>query len=206
MRNHLIPLLTLLLLTPPALHAQTTIADHFAAAPANIFPLLPPSTRLDMIDYAKAALPTPSTNTLDGKTSITTLTPDNLTIRLTDNSTAQLTLLPGPTPTLLLITTHATPALDSSIRLYTTDWQPLPTPKYITLPTLKDWATPRADLPSITLQIPFMLASYTYDPLTQNLTLTNNLDKFLDPDIYATLRPQLHPTLTYHWNGRRFAK
>ena len=53
---------------------------------------------------------------------------------------------------------------------------------------------------------PFMLSSYFYDPATRTLTLTNNLGKFMDPDLYETISPSLLPTLTYTWSGKKFSR
>ena len=56
----------------------------------------------------------------------------------------------------------------------------------------------------VTMQVPFMLASYRIDPSTSTLTLTNNLDKLLDKALYDDISSDLMPSLTYEWTGKAF--
>ena len=42
------------------------------------------------------------------------------------------------------------------------------------------------------------------DPATSELTLTNNLARFLDKDVYSMIESYLRPSLTYSWNGKKF--
>ena len=51
---------------------------------------------------------------------------------------------------------------------------------------------------------PFMLASASVDDAGTTLTLTNNLSSFLDPEVYSSISSSLLPTLTYHWDGKKF--
>lgn len=183
-------------------------ADLFASAPASVFPLLDRDARLDMIDYAANNLTTPTNNALDGRSYITAMTPESVTIKLSDSSTAQLVVLPGKgdEAVVALISTVAAPGLDSSISFYTPEWTRLPSADYFTKPEWRDWLTPGGDLQTVTSMTPFMLASYAYDPASSTLTLTNNLSKFLDEDIYEIISPSLAPSLVYAWNGKKFSK
>lgn len=184
-----------------------TAAEALASAPQNVFPLLDRNTRLDMIDYFNSGMSTPSANSLQGQSVITALSPDALSVRMTDSSTAQLVVLSaGRDSIVALITTVAAPGLDSNIKFYDSKWTPLPATPYFTKPDWKDWmvGSDKADREMVTTQVPFMLASYAIDPASKVLTITNNLDRFLDKDIYAMLSPYLHPALTYRWDGGRF--
>jgi hypothetical protein len=51
-----------------------------------------------------------------------------------------------------------------------------------------------------------MLVSYTYNPETSTLTLTNNLAEFLSPDVYSMVSDALLPTMTYRWNGKKMER
>ena len=187
--------------------AQLTAAGAFTAAPADLFPLLYKNTRLDMVDYYNSGLATPSANRLQGRSTITSLTPATLTVKITDASSAQIALLPAGNDTIIaVVNTVATPGLDSTLKLYTTTWQQLPTAKHFTAPTWNEWITPGHDASEVTAYAPFMLASYFIDPDKNTLTITNNLATFLDEDTYKTLAAALNPTLTYTWNGKRFTR
>ena len=200
-------LTAILLLTTIAATAQKTAADAYTDAPSGIFPLLDKNTRLDMVDYYNSGLATPSANRLQGRSAITSLSPASLTVKITDSSSAQIALLPAGRDTIIaLISTVATPGLDSTIRFYDSNWTPLTPGQYFTAPGWNDWITHGHDITEVTTYAPFMLASYFIDTEAGTLTATNNLATFLDEDTYKTLTPALNPTITYKWNGKRFTK
>lgn len=187
--------------------AQTSAADLFTSAPQNVFPLLDQNTRLDMVDYYKNGMSTPSQNSLDGRSLITEMTPASLTVKMTDSSAMQIMELKGSKGTVVaLISTVATPGLDSNIKFFDSDWKPLPTEIYFVKPGWKEWLTDsgRQNQDEVTMQVPFMLASYRIDPESGTLTLTNNLSHFLDKALYDDLSTYLRPQLVYLWNGKNY--
>lgn len=201
-------LATLLLL--PALWstaAAITPEDAFTSAPAEVFPLLDRNSRLDMIDYYRSGLATPSANRLDGHSRVTDITPGSLSAQLSEVSTATLVLLPQRSDTILaLVTTMNVPAPDSSIAFYTKDWKPLPAGDYFKAPTLADWTAKGHRASEIEQTVPFMLSQMALDPSTGTLTLTNTLSSFLSPEVYETVSPALFPSLTYRWTGTKFTR
>lgn len=187
--------------------AQTSAADLFTSAPQNVFPLLDQNTRFDMVDYYKNGMSTPSQNSLDGRSLITEMTPASLTVKMTDSSAMQIVELKGPKGSVVaLISTVATPGLDSNIKFFDSDWRPLPTESYFVKPGWKEWLTDsgRQNQDEVTMQVPFMLASYRIDPESGTLTLTNNLSHFLDKALYDDLSSYLRPQLVYLWNGKNY--
>ena len=200
-------LTALFLLATLTVTAQKTAADAFTTAPTGIFHLRGPDTRHGLGDADDSGLATPSANRLQGRSAITSLTPATITVKITDSSSAQIALLPAGRDTIFaVISTVATPGLDSTIKFYDSNWAPLPTDRHFTAPGWNDWMTPGHDITEITAHTPFMLASYFIDTDAGTLTATNNLATFLDEDTYKTLSPALRPTLTYKWNGKRFTK
>lgn len=185
--------------------AQLTPEGAFTSAPASVFPLIDKNTRLDMVDYYKSGLSTPSSNRLDGHSVITALTPTSLSAQLSDASTAQLVLLKAGNDTIIaLVNTVATPGLDSTLKFYSSDWKPLPVANYFKAPTWDDWVASGHSTAEVTAYTPFMLASYEIEPESGVLKASNNLSTFLDPDIYTLISTALRPSLTYTWNGKRF--
>lgn len=204
MKQLLLSVITLLLSGLTAT-AQLTAAEAFTSAPADIFPLLDKNTRLDMVDYYNSGLSTPSANRLQGRSAITSLTPATLTVKITDSSSAQIALLPIGNDTIYaVVSTVATPGLDSTLKFYDKTWRQLPADKYFSRPEWKDWVSPGHDVSEVTAYTPFMLASYFIEPETGTLTATNNLSTFLDEDTYKDLLPALNTSLIYLWNGKRF--
>ncbi|MDE6370461.1 MAG: DUF3256 family protein [Duncaniella sp.] len=187
--------------------AQLTPAGAFASAPSSVIPLLDRNTRLDMIDYFTHSIPTASANRLDGQSIITEMTPTSVTVKLTESSSMQIALLPVKSDTILaVINTVATPGLDSGLSFYTRSWEPLPVVKYFIAPTWSDWVVKGHNINAVTESAPFMLTSYYINPADNILTVTNNLSFFLDKDTYERIAPDLYPTLSYRWDGKKFVK
>lgn len=190
------------------LFAQLTAGQAFTSAPGSVFPLLDSNTRLDMVDYYNSGLSTSSTNSLSGQSVITSMSDKELSAKMTDASTMQVIILDnGSEPVIGLISTVATPGLDSKISFFDSKWNPLPADRFFSVPSLKLWLSDEGkdNEAEVTMQVPFMLASYVFDPATGTLTATNNLSTFLDSDIYSIIGPYLRDKLVYTWNGKKFA-
>lgn len=189
------------------IEAQITATEAFTSAPRKVMPMLDQTTRLDMVDYFNNGMSTSSTNLLNGRSRITALSDNQLTVELSDASTCDMIVLQGEgNQFIAVITTVATPAPDSRMSVYSSDWKRDITASVFTKPTLTDWLTPegkknRAEVESL---VPFLLISYTYNPETATLTLTNNVKEFLGNELYDTIATYIRPSLTYQFNGKRF--
>ncbi len=188
-----------------ATSAQLTASKAFTSAPSDVFPLLDTNTRMDMVDYYNSGLATPSANRMDGRSSVTDLSPASLTVKISESSSAQVAILAAGSDTVIaVVSTVAAPGLDSTLKFYDREWKPLQASRYFTAPAWKEWVTQGHDAAEVTAYAPFMLASYYIDPAKGTLTVTNNLSTFLDEDVYEMVAPALHPSLVYRWNGKRF--
>ncbi len=197
------------MISPLSLPAQLTASEAFSKAPRKVMPLLDENARLDMIDYFNSNMSNATENSYGGKSRITELSPKQLSARLTDASTCQVSILPGASGELIaLITTVATPTPDSRMSVYSSDWTRDVTAATFTKPTLADWLTAEGKKNSdvVEMTVPFLLIGYSYDPDTSILTLTNNSDKFLGQDIYATVSSYVLPQIQYKFNGKRFER
>lgn len=194
-------------LTTVVAQSSMTAADFFTSAPQSVFPLLDRNTRLDMVDYFNSGMTTPSQNKLDGRSVITEMTPESVTVKMTDASAIQLVALKGEKGTIIaLINTVATPALDSSIKFFDSKWTPIKQSDCFAKPDWNEWLTEsgRKNKDDVMMQVPFILASYRIDPSTFVLTLTNNLSRFLDKEIFDDITPYINLQLTYTWVGSKF--
>ncbi len=191
----------------PALAAEPGDAGKaFVDAPQSVFPLLERSTRLDMIDYYNSNLATASKNNLDGQSRITAMSPKQLDLEMTGSSTASLVIMPGTQGLIGIITTVATPAADSRIDFYTPEWEHLTTENYFKRPELADWLTAegKQNMGDVEAFVPFVLMSYSINPDSGELTVTNNTSAFLPQEISEMVEGYLKPSLTYTWNGKKF--
>lgn len=192
--------------------ARVTAEEAFINAPQDIFMLLNRNARLDMLDYFKADHAGQVKNALKGTSSITSLTPEEMTIKMTPSSTYQLAVLPATkedNDIIALIVTLNSPARDSRISFYRAkDWSHVDTKKIISEPLLADWLsdTGKQNRQMVEAMIPFMMAYYTYNPADATLTATGDMATFLTPDIYSMIKDYLRPDLKYKWNGKKFSR
>ncbi len=190
-------------------HARLKASEAFTSAPPDVFMLLGRNDRLDMVDYYLAGQQRPVDNMLDGRSRITAMTDEMMTIEMTPSSTYHLIILPAASESndvIALVITLSTPSKDSRLQFYRADtWAPVAADKVFAEPSLTDWLTPegRKNQAMVEGMVPFMLAEYYYDPATATLTLTNTLADFLSDDVYMMLTPYLRPTLTYAWTGKK---
>ncbi len=186
---------------------EITATDAFVSAPQNIFPLLDANTRMDMVDYFNSGSDKASVNALKGKSRVVSIDPQKLEVNMTDASSNQVIVLPTKDGELIgLIATVATPAPDSNLNVFSSDWTDIPTEQVFTRPLLADWlsAEGKKNQDEVEMMVPFLLVSYDYEPSSKTLTLTNNTKDFLSEDIYEMVAPYLLPMLKYVWNGKKF--
>jgi hypothetical protein len=48
------------------------------------------------------------------------------------------------------------------------------------------------------------MATLTYDPATQNATLTNNIQEYIGQESKELVDKTIAKSLSYHWNGKKF--
>lgn len=206
LKTALVPAMLLIAAAQPA-EARITATEAFTGAPRKVMPMLDETARLDMVDYYNSGMATTTANQFNGRSRITSISPDQVSVALTDASTCDVIVLHGEqNPMLALITTVATPAPDSRMSVFTSDWSRELTGSVFTKPSLSDWLTPegKKNQAEVEMTVPFLLVSYSYDPDTATLTLTNNAAQFLGDDVYQTVASYILPKLVYKFNGKRF--
>lgn len=194
--------------------ATTDVVDLFVKAPRSVLPLLEPSVRLDMIDYFRSGMSTPSANVMGGQARVTSLSDHVLTIEISEASALQMVLLPVDTKRQVIccIFTLKTPQPDSWIEFYSTDWSRLGTEKYFKEPSVSDWLTKegRRHVDRVKDLFPFVLASYvcTYPDNSTSCTLLvrNEMSSYFDQEQYNEVNSWFCPALTYIWTGKMFKR
>lgn len=184
-----------------------TAREAFIAAPRTVLPLLNDNARLDMLDYYDAGLKNDTQNLFAGGSRILSLDPERIVVNMTDASTLEIDVLPGGNQNIYaVISTVRTPAENSVISFYDSNWQQLDGKKIFTAPQLTDWITDKGHEADVTMLTPFIMAGYNYTPTTKTLTVTNNSEAFLGKDMYSQIAEWMRPQITYLWNGKQFKK
>lgn len=204
----MIRLLAIVCLALPLLAAAQGLSASkcFTEAPDAVIPLIDKNTRLDMVDYFMAGMSKASTNKLMGSSSIVEMNDSSVLLNLTDSVRCQIFVLNpnAPAPIIGVITTYSGPMPDSSVDFYTTRWQKLSgiMPKA----RLSDWLTAEGakNRALVEEQLPFILASYAYDPASQTIVATNNTGHYFSKDDAPAALGMLKGQLAYRWEGNKF--
>ena len=122
-----------LILTISGRAEDVRMKDVFRLMPDSLFPTLSANNRLDMIDFMDSHMKAEVTNLLGGKSEMTALGDDSLTIRMSESLTVQMLLLKpmemvdSCSQVVCLIEQFGTDSLslDTKIEFYTPQWQKL---------------------------------------------------------------------------------
>lgn len=202
-------LLAVMTLFPDVSNAQDMMpaARYFTEAPADVIPLIPKNTRLDMLDYFHAGSDRPSANEYDGPCFV--ISEDSLSVTFMNTATTKCQIFvlnhDSKCPIIGLIQTFDTPTLESAISFYDCQWQPL-AKSPLQSPKLDQWLTPEGRKQRALVQesIPFILSKAAYSPRTHAITFTLTLPDYFSeqdkPEALGLLREQLF----YQWNGKKF--
>lgn len=189
----------------PELPDSVTAEAMFVGAPTlspRVLPELKVGTRLDMLDYFKADIDKASENNFGGEAKVTAIDSLSLDFNLTADISCQLFVVnAGGLPVTCIVTTYPTPIPDSRLRAYDHNWREA---SVFAEPRLADWLIDKKNRKEAEQALPFVLASYRYDPATQTLTVTNEMAAYwIEAERPAALA-MLHDTLRYRWDGKRF--
>ena len=133
--------------------AQTpTIGELFKQMPDSLMPYLTKNNRLDMMDFMDAHMKAEVTNQLDGKSEMTALTADSLTIQMSDALQVDMKLVAGNDSRVASMLQEGYDSLvvcvqntykiserqiEKTIRLFSTTWRPLSLPQTVCSTLLK---------------------------------------------------------------------
>lgn len=186
---------------------------YFINMPDSICPLLTAVNRADFVDFLESKMKAEVTNRLGGKSEMTELSPDYIRIRMTEQSTWQMKLLPlnDTTKVICTIRTACAPACDSSLRFYGTDWKPLPSQNYLpVLPQVADFVAEAADTTDLhryndaRRQVDMLLLKADLSASSQKLTFTFCTPDYMSEDAVGVLEPYIRSTKVYEWKDGSF--
>ncbi len=186
--------LVALVLTVFAVQARTA-SDFFLDMPNKHLPLLDRNARMDMMDYFRAGLETPSRTALGGEARILSDHPDRMLIQMSRDATVEIALLKAGSDTLVaLIETVKTPIPDSSITLMNKDFS---NPRVIPMPGVEMMAGQASAKALKGAAMPEMVfISATFDPDNNAFVFTDNTADYYPADELPAaarlMRKQVH--------------
>lgn len=202
-----------LTLVPAVLTAQTA-RQCFTAMPDSMSLLLTANDRADFIDFKDSNMKAEVSNRLGGKSEMTVLTDDYISINTSTQSTWQMKLLPlgGDRHLICTVSTVCGGACDSRIRFFDTEWRELKTQDYLPdMPELDDFIraipdTARYAVKDARRQADMLLMQASLSADGNDLTFSLTTPEYMDPQAAAELKPYLKGDAVYRWSGKRFRK
>lgn len=189
--------------------AQVTSRSAFNTAPVTVLPTLPKQVRLDMVDYFESGSSKPSGNILDAPSRIVAMDDRKMEVAIGDDLTIDFCVLPyGKKQIIMVISSLRTPAVDSAVRFYDSQWNELNTDKLFRYPTLEKWTGKmgKADRLDLENSLPFLMTSISFEPADNTLTVTPDLNGYLSDIDEAAVRSRLRENIVYRWNGKKFVE
>lgn len=188
------------------------IAVYFDIIPEEQLLQIDANRRKDMIDMKKAGQPASFANRLGGTSEMTDLTENYLKIRISDNSSFEMKLLPlqDGENVLAVVKTTCAPACDSEISFFTPTWERLPLKRFLQLPNRMDFAAEGVDLSDGVIRETFGavdmdLIKLSLSPVTNELSATYEVAAYLPDEYYKSLVPFLRTQpLHYLWQDGKY--
>lgn len=204
------------MLLPLSAVAQTLTVKQLFINPEPLFDvclMISHTTRQDLVDYCEANYTNyTALDRMGSKCSLDTISDNYLCAQLSA-STTELCLLNNFEKKLdkifvVEISTLNTPIKDSVIRMYNGKMKPLEIKKYLKVPTIEDFiripADDKTSIEDIADIIDMQFISCTFDAQIQTLIFTQHAKELLSKEDYAKVEKYLLPTITRHWNGKKF--
>ncbi|MCH5224559.1 MAG: DUF3256 family protein [Muribaculaceae bacterium] len=173
--------------------------------------ILPPSTRLDMLDYWDVDSIYKASNAMEGLSFLRNVSPSYLKVEVTPVSVFEIKILPdkkGPLIMTIYTVGDDVQAQDSQIKFYNEALEELPTEKYFKMPEVKDFfEIPKGSatkMKEIENMIPFPTIALEANPDNTDLKARLTVEKYINEDDWNIAKLFLRPPLTFHWVKSRF--
>lgn len=184
----------------------------FVNMPDSIAPLLTAVNRADFIDFMESNMKAEIKNKFDDTSVMTDLTDSYINIRMTEESSWQMKLLPLQNDSLIIcvITTACAPVCDSNIRFFTLDWKELPKLDYINLPLENDFyhssitEEQSYEYGRIREKTDIFLYKAELYPDSFNISFTYTTPQYLNKEDQEKLSSYITPMLKMSWKNGKF--
>lgn len=186
---------------------------YFKNMPDSLCPLLTSVNRADCIDFLESKMKAEVTNRFGGKSEMTELTPEYISIQMTPQSTWQMKLLATSDTTKIICTvsTACGPACDSDVSFYTTKWEALPAASFLTPPAMKDFLTLPDSVQDYEVRdagekADMLLMKADLSAKDETLVYTFTTTDYMDKEAAEKLKPYLRRPVVYDWKESEFVR
>ena len=173
--------------------------------------ILPPSIRLDMLDYWDVDSIYKASNAMEGLSWLEKVNKDYLKVHISPVSTYEIRILPGKKEKLIMTVYTVgddVQAQDSQINFYNTEFVELPSNKFLVMPKIQDFfeipkgsATKMKEIESM---IPFPTIAFSANPDNDNLEARLTVEKFVNEDDWNIAKLFVKPAIILEWKKDKF--
>lgn len=173
--------------------------------------ILPPSTRLDMLDYWDVDSVYKASNVMEGLSWLDTVTPGYLKVTVTPVSTFEIKILPDKKGKIVMTVYTVgddVQAQDSQVKFYDENLTELPTDKYLVMPQVKDFfEIPKGSvtkMKEIEQMIPFPTIAFSANPENDNIEARLTVSQYINQDDWNIAKLFAKPYITLEWNKNKY--
>ncbi|MCH5231307.1 MAG: DUF3256 family protein [Muribaculaceae bacterium] len=190
---------------------QLTARKVFEKLSSSALEILPPSTRLDMLDYWDVDSVYKASNAMEGLSWIESVTDSYLKVHISSVSSLQIKILPEK-KTEIVMTVYTVgddvQAQDSQVKFYDENLQELEASKYLKLPHLKEFfEIPKGSatkMKEIEEMIPFPTIAFSANPINDNLEARLTVEKYINEDDWNIAKLFVKPFITLEWKKGKY--
>ena len=174
--------------------------------------ILPPSTRLDMLDYWDVDSVYKASNAMNGLSWLENVSQDFLKVQITPVSNLEIKILPDKNGKIVM-TVYTVgdeiQAQDSQIKFYDENLAELVESKYLVMPQLKDFfEIPKGSatkMKEIEQMIPFPTVAFSANPDNNNLEARLTVEKYVNQDDWNIARLFVKPSIILEWKKGKYS-
>ena len=173
--------------------------------------ILPPSTRLDMLDYWDVDSVYKASNDMEGLSWLDEVSLDYLKVHITSVSTLEIKILPAKKGNIIMTVNtigDEEQAQDSQVNFYDIDLKELPADKHLVIPAVKDFfELPKGSITKmkeIEQMIPFPTVAYSANSENDNLEARLTIEKYINEDDWNILKLFIKPNIILEWKKEKY--
>ncbi|MDR1724080.1 MAG: DUF3256 family protein [Tannerella sp.] len=189
-----------------------TVGEIFVAMPDELIVQLEKAWRKDLVDLYKSGKDATLENTMQGTSTLKTLTDDYILLQTTERSTMEIRRLPliNNTYVVCVITTVYAPVADSRVHFYTTDWHRL-SPDGIFSPLQRDAFlkndadTSQPSYMEAMTALDICLVKYSLNADNNDLTAEYTTLQYLSEETRLRVKPFIKDVIkVYNWKSGHY--
>ena len=190
---------------------EFTARSVFEKLQTSSLEILPPTVRLDMLDYWDVDSVYKASNAMEGLSWLEKVTPSYLKVHISAVSTLEIKILPEKKEKIAMTVYTVgddVQAQDSEIKFFDENLAELPGSKYFTMPNVKDFfEIPKGSatkMKEIEQMIPFPTIAFNANPDNDNLEARLTVEQYINEDDWNIAKLFAKPDLKLEWKKDKF--